>query len=264
MLSLIKGLPVTKAAQILPILSAKAASSSNCARSYHSFYHVEPPIADPSSLENQILAKAYTEFVPKVGFTEKAVNRAAAALGTNPNSLGAIFNFTTPSHDIAMELALYHLKFARQEMHDQNKEKAISLPNEKERLKFYVAQRLLLNRPVIDFYYQALGRMILPSNVSESLKELHNLADDISYYAGDRSTDFAWYSKRFAVAGAFVQSELFMLKDNSPDFRDTIQFASDRLDEVDKLGRIYNSFEEWLLFNGISTINMIRSQLVRG
>ncbi|QPG73057.1 hypothetical protein FOA43_000361 [Brettanomyces nanus] len=233
-------------------------------RSFHSLYHTEPPIADPSTLENKILSKAYTDFVPKEGFTEEAVNHAAAAVGTNPSTLGAIFNFTTPSRDMAMELALYHMKFARQEMYEQNKEAAGKMFNEKDRLQFYMTKRLLLNEPIIQHYHQALGRMILPSNVSESLKELHNLADDMSYYAGDKSTDFAWYSKRFAVAGAIIQSELFMLSDHSKGFSDTIQFATDRLQEVNTAGRIYNSFEEWIIFNGISTLNMIRSQVARG
>jgi len=239
-------------------------STMNNARSYHSFYHVEPPIADPSTIENKILGKAYKEFVPQEGFTELAVKKGAEAVGINPSSLGAVFNFTTVSKDIAMELALYHLKYARQQMIEENKKQISQIFDEQERLNFLVGKRLLLNKPIINHYYQALGRMALPTNIPLSLKELHNLADDISYYAGDKSTDFAWYSKRFSVAGAFVQSELFMLTDKSKEYKDTLQFATDRLNEVAKLGKAYNSFEEWLAFNGISTLNLIRSQLVRG
>ncbi|KAF6011708.1 hypothetical protein HII13_002173 [Brettanomyces bruxellensis] len=250
-------LPVrTRFATLLPSL--------NGIRCYHSFYHVEPPIADPCTIENKILDKAYKEFVPQEGFTDLAVKKGAEAAGVNPSSLGAIFNFTTASKDTAMELALYHLKYARQQMIEENKVQASKIFDEGERLKFLMGKRLLLNKPIINNYHQALGRMILPTNIPESLKELHSLADDLSYYAGDKSTDFAWYSKRFAVAGAFVQSELFMLADKSKNYQDTLQFATDRLNEVFKLGKAYNSFEEWALFNGISTLNLIRSQLVRG
>lgn len=233
-------------------------------RTYYSIYHVEPALTDQSKPENRILDKAYKEFVPKDGFTETAVRDAADALKISPSMLGAMFNFTTPSRDMAMELALYHLKYARQQMIDENKEEASKIFDEKQRLQFFMHKRLLLNEPIIHQYYQALGRMILPLNIPQSLKELNNLADDMSWYAGDKSTDFAWYSKRFSVAGAFVQSELFMLSDKSNGFKDTLQFSTDRLNEIATAGKIYNSFEEWALFNGISIINLVRSQLARG
>lgn len=239
------------------------ASRATLSRGYHSFYHVEPAIVDPTSLENRILAKAY-EDVPQLGFTEAAVEKASAELGQNPSSLGAIFNFTTPSKDMAMELALYHLKYTRQRTIEENFDAAQKLPTETDKLKFYLEKRLLLNGRIINHYTEALARMVLPTNIGLSLKELHNLSDDLSFYAGDRSTDFAWYSKRFALSGAFVQSELFQLTDKTAGFSDTLQFAEDRLSEIAKAGKIYSSFEEWAFFNGVSTINLIRSQLARG
>ena len=40
-----------------------------------------------------------------------------------------------------------------------------------------------------DLLYQAMGLMALPQNVVGSLKNLHQLCDDIWFYAGDRSVN---------------------------------------------------------------------------
>ncbi|ONH71788.1 Ubiquinone biosynthesis protein COQ9, mitochondrial [Pichia kudriavzevii] len=109
-----------------------------------------------------------------------------------------------------------------------------------------------------------LGTMILPSNVLQSLKELHNLSDDISYYAGDRSIDFAWYSKRMSISQLFVLSELFMVNDTSAGYQDTYKFVDNKLKEILTAGYIYNSVEEWTFFNAVSLVNIIKSQLARG
>ena len=53
--------------------------------------------------------------------------------------------------------------------------------------------------------------------MNQSLDELHNLSDDIAFYAGDTSNDFAWYSKRLGFSSIYVSSEVFMLQDTSKD-----------------------------------------------
>ena len=73
-------------------------STMNNARSYHSFYHVEPPIADPSTIENKILGKAYKEFVPQEGFTELAVKKGAEAVGIANNVYDSLYKQLTNSN----------------------------------------------------------------------------------------------------------------------------------------------------------------------
>ncbi|GAV29464.1 hypothetical protein PMKS-002965 [Pichia membranifaciens] len=237
-------------------------------RSYHSFYHVNPPILDLSTVENQVLDKAYEEYVPELGFTKEAVENASYAIGLNDNSANALFNFTSSSKDLEMELILFHLKKCRQDLEDFRKTETFQNEfkdkSETDKLRYLINKRLAMNQPVLKFLPKALGHMILPTNIAKSLAELHNLSDDITYYAGDKSTDFTWYSKRFSISGLFVQSELFMLTDTTKDLSDTAKFVDSRLQEIDTAGYVYNSVEEWLFFNAVSTVNIVKSQLARG
>lgn len=236
-------------------------------RGYHSFYHVNPAILDLSTMENQVLNKAY-EHVPEVGFTSEAIERAAADMGMNGGSTKALFNFTSGTKNSEMELVMFHLKKCRQELDTIRKSEKFKSEfgsaSETDRLRYLLNQRLLMNKPVLKFLPRALGMMILPNNITRSLTELHNLSDDVTYYAGDRSIDFKWYSKRFSISGLYVQSELFMLNDSSDDCYDTNKFVDSKLKEIDTAGYIYNSMEEWLFFNAVSTVNIIKSQLARG
>ncbi|GMF05125.1 unnamed protein product [[Candida] boidinii] len=232
-------------------------------RSYYSPFHEQEPIVDLTTFENKILLKAYEDYVPELGFKNESVLQAIKDLGYNSDNLKGMFNFTTDSKNLAIELIFFHLKYQRFKLSDFH-EKAGTLQTETERVRYYLGQRLLNNSKIIRHYPNALAQMIKPTILPLSLQELHNLSDDITFYAGDQSNDFAWYTKRFSLSNVFIQSELFMLKDYSKDFHNTLQFMNNRLDEVDKAGYIYNSIEEWALFNGISTINMIKSQLLRG
>ncbi|KAG7700799.1 hypothetical protein KL929_001530 [Ogataea haglerorum] len=240
-----------------------AFAPSTATRGFQSVYHVESPIIDDSKLENQILGRAYNRFVPEHGFTRQSVDLAIADLQLRPENLGGLFGIGLQVSDVVNELIMYHLKHTRANLSKYHDE-AGRLATEGAKVRFYMQKRLLDNVPIIKYYHQALGRMILPTNLGTFLTELQNLSDDITYYSGDKSNDFAWYSKRFALAGAFVQSELFMVGDTTPDHSATISFMNDRVSDIETLGYAYNSMEEWAIFNGISLVNLIKSQLARG
>lgn len=239
-------------------------------RAYHSFYHVNPEIVSLKTVENQILNRAYEKYVPQYGFNRKAIEHASRDLGINGSaSSNAIFNFTSESKDLKMELILFHLKKCRQELDNLRKseefQETMKGLSETEKLRSLIHFRLGLNKPIIKHLPNALGYMILGGDkLVSSLRELHNLSDDITYYAGDRSIDFAWYSKRVSISGLIIQSELFMINDKSLDFEDTFRFVDSKLKEIETAAYVYNSIEEWLFFNGVSLVNIVKSQLSRG
>ena len=53
---------------------------------------------------------------------------------------------------------------------------------------------------------QALALKAHPSNASSSLLTFANMLDDMWYYAGDRSTDFNWYTKRGLLAAVYCST----------------------------------------------------------
>lgn len=61
--------------------------------------------------------------------------------------------------------------------------------NPKEFVTWAIKERLIMMRPVIGSWPQALAIMTLPPNVPKSLANMLTLVDDICYYSGDRSVD---------------------------------------------------------------------------
>ena len=55
----------------------------------------------------------------------------------------------------------------------------------------------------IIYLFQAMAIKAYPNNLSSSLERFATMVDDIWYYAGDRSTDFNWYTKRGILAAVY-------------------------------------------------------------
>lgn len=64
-----------------------------------------------------------------------------------------------------------------------------------------VTERLKMMIPYKSRWPQAIAIMSLPPNVTSALATLLTLADDICYYAGDRSVDVSLIT-RFCVSGS--------------------------------------------------------------
>lgn len=227
-------------------------------RSYHSFYHQTEPIIDKESLESKIYQKAMKN-IPKLGFTKQAVEAAALDMKLLPNTI------SVQQQNVPLGLSLYYLKHCRQELNSLvgklQKDNAV-IGGELEKIKYLMKHRLLLNKP----YVQHLNQLqaVLALNPVESLEELHALSDDIVFFSGDQSNDFAWYAKRGSVSSIYVQCELVMSQDRSKDFAHTVKYMENRLDEAWKAGEIYDELALWANFNAHSVMNITRSFLVRG
>ena len=86
------------------------------------------------------------------------------------------------------------------------------------------------------------------------------LSDEIWFLAGDKAVDPSWYTKRASLSMVYSTSELFMTNDRSPDFADTRQFLTRRLQEVQSVGRAVGSVGQWVGFTANAGINVLRSK----
>ncbi|XP_013380311.1 ubiquinone biosynthesis protein COQ9, mitochondrial isoform X4 [Lingula anatina] len=107
-----------------------------------------------------------------------------------------------------------------------------------------VETRLRMIIPYMDKWPQAMAILALPQNAPEAMKNLLNLTDDIWYYAGDRSADFNWYTKRLALAGVYKSTELCMIQDKSVDYTDTWDFLDRRLEDLKQAGKLARKVTE--------------------
>ncbi|KAF7225154.1 ubiquinone biosynthesis protein COQ9, mitochondrial isoform X2 [Nothobranchius furzeri] len=208
------------------------------------FQHESDPAADgtnPSEqdeeyeTEEQLQARILTsalEFVPQHGWSMEAIAAGAEVLGLSSASAGM---FSNGAGDLVLHfIAQCNSKLTEvlAEQHNQVQQGHAEPKKTAEFLRDAIETRLRMYIPYIETWPQAMSVLLLPHNIPDSLKHLSTMVDDIWYYAGDRSTDMNWYTKRAVLTGIYNTTELVMLQDSSPDFQDTWTFLDNRIQDV--------------------------------
>uniref|UniRef100_A0A1A8CP93 Ubiquinone biosynthesis protein n=1 Tax=Nothobranchius kadleci TaxID=1051664 RepID=A0A1A8CP93_NOTKA len=210
------------------------------------FQHESDPAADgtnPSDqeqdeeyeTEEQLQARILTsalEFVPQHGWSKEAIAAGAEILGLSSASAGM---FSNGAGDLVLHfIAQCNSKLTEvlAEQHNQVQQGHAEPKKTAEFLRDAIETRLRMYIPYIETWPQAMSVLLLPHNIPDSLKHLSTMVDDIWYYAGDRSTDMNWYTKRAVLTGIYNTTELVMLQDSSPDFQDTWTFLDNRIQDV--------------------------------
>lgn len=80
-----------------------------------------------------------------------------------------------------------------------------------------------------------LNFFALPQHAAAGLSCLYHTVDAIWYAAGDRATDYNFYSKRALLAAVYSSTLLFWLNDKSEDHAATWAFLDRRISEVLKV-----------------------------
>jgi len=80
-----------------------------------------------------------------------------------------------------------------------------------------------------------LAFFALPQNAAAGLTCLYRTVDALWYAAGDKATDYNFYTKRALLAGVYSSTLLFWLNDKSDDFAATWAFLDRRIGEVLKV-----------------------------
>ncbi|KAK4236945.1 hypothetical protein C8A03DRAFT_35144 [Achaetomium macrosporum] len=231
-------------------------SISTPIRSYHSHDHPPPP-GPFTPAEQSLLSAAYAH-VPSHGFSQEAL-----ALGARDTGLLDISPSILP--DGVFSLIRWHLYTQRTSLAAKAKDAidetaAVTVGDKVEALAW---SRLKGNEAVVGRWQEALAIMAQPSYVPASLKELALLADEILYLAGDVSVDPSWYTKRASLSAIYAAAELFQTTDQSPEFRETRAFLRRRLDDAAQAGGALRSVGEWVGFNAIAAVNVLRSKGLR-
>jgi len=109
----------------------------------------------------------------------------------------------------------------------------------RERIAAGVRLRLTQVEPHREAVRRALSFCALPQNAALGLKCLYRTVDAIWYAAGDRATDYNFYSKRLLLSGVYSSTLLFWLNDKSEGYSESWAFLERRIGEVLKVaGRL--------------------------
>ena len=105
----------------------------------------------------------------------------------------------------------------------------------RDRIATAVRLRLELLAPHREAVRRGLAFLALPGNLALGLKSLYRTVDAIWYAAGDRATDYNFYSKRLLLSGVYSSTLVYWLNDSSEDFAQTWAVLDRRITEVLKV-----------------------------
>ncbi|KOC63153.1 Ubiquinone biosynthesis protein COQ9, mitochondrial, partial [Habropoda laboriosa] len=199
------------------------------------------------NIKSKIL-DASLKYVHDLGWSQQAISAGAESIGY-PGVIHGLF----PNR--GADLVQYFYLTCNKELNKILKEQSDAIEEystkEKKTLELQVRDavetRLRMVIPYKKTWPQALALMALPPNAPMSLANLLTLVDDICYYAGDRSVDINWYTRRIVLAGIYKTTELYMLQDSSEDHKKTWSFLERRIKDATQIHKILTTTSDMTL-----------------
>ncbi|XP_009597266.1 uncharacterized protein [Nicotiana tomentosiformis] len=212
----------------IPVNYTASSSFKEEGRTHHhekSSSRTKRPKAHYKDEEARVLS-ASLPHVLRLGWTETALISGARDVGVSPSIVGSF-----PRKEAA--LVEYFMDECLERLIDII-ESAEDLKNliPSERVAKLVKIRLETQAPYISKWAQALSIQAQPLNVPTSFKQRAMLVDEIWHAVDDDASEIDWYVKRTILGGIYSTTELYMLTDSSPDFRDTWAFLDARIKDA--------------------------------
>ena len=219
-----------------------------------------------TSDNNQIridLIRAMLTHVPFDGWTWEAMEQGAIDIGfekkkTSPLRI-KIFkdlfkNGSIDFIDIFSEIIDLEVK----ENYDSIEAKPERVP---EKIKKIIMIRLNLCQKYKEAVRSSISLSAIPLNTKISLNILYRTCNSIWRIAGDKSTDFSFYTRRISLAAVYTSTLLFWLNDKSNNNIETEFFLDRRLKDISKISSLKRPFSDLKKFtnnfNGLkNTINI--------
>ncbi|XP_064104773.1 ubiquinone biosynthesis protein COQ9-B, mitochondrial-like [Macrobrachium nipponense] len=221
-------------------------SQQDLGSDFQSAQEQEEPFFDASDAEDQLrreILDASLPFVHSFGWSQDALSQGAESLGYSGMAHGLF-----PKGGVELVNHFYATCNGRLQGFLENEAELVKeQPEIKKGTTAFIAcaveERLRMNVEYLDIWHKALALHASPLNAQRALENITTLVDHIWYHAGDRSTDFNWYTKRGILAAIYKTTEIYMLQDKSADFQDTWAFMNRRLSDVHSVGKCARSAE---------------------
>ena len=180
--------------------------------------------------QREALLKATLPHVAFDGWTRTALLAGARECGIEPaladnafpGGMAELLDFYHRQADIEMVRAL--------EAHPD-----LAALKTREKVALAIRLRLEQNAGHREAIRQALSFLALPPNAPLGAKCLYRTVDAIWYAAGDKATDFSFYTKRGLLAGVYGATVLYWLNDKSDGCAETWTFLDRRIADVMKI-----------------------------
>ena len=178
---------------------------------------------DPTAVE---ILRASMPHVPFDGWCEAALLTGAGDCGHDAEAVRTAF----PRG--ATDAIALHSRLADQSMVDAFLELRERPEKVHLTIRHLVLLRLEIAQPDKDAIRRAVSVLAMPVNAKLSAKLLYETVDSMWRAAGQRDTNFSFYSKRGTLAAVYSATMLAWLADNSINLDKTIGFLDRRLADV--------------------------------
>lgn len=178
------------------------------------------------------LVEAALVHVPFDGWTRAALLRGAADLGLGAADADRLF----PGTAVDMIDRMNRIADARM----VEAFRAAGPDEMRIRDKIATAVRLRLDwaLPHREAVRRGMAILALPIHGPAGARMLYRTVDAIWKAAGDRSTDYNFYTKRGLLAGVYMSTLLYWLNDHSPDCQDSWAFLDRRIGDVMRVPKL--------------------------
>ena len=215
---------------------------------------------------NQIridLIRAMLTHVPFDGWTWEAMEQGAIDIGFEKKKTSSsrmkIFK------DLFKNGSIDFIEIFSEIIDLEVKEKYDLLEFKPERVSEKIKKIIMIRLNLCQKYKEAVRTSIsltaMPTNTKISFNMLYRTCNSIWRIAGDKSTDFSFYTRRVSLAAVYTSTLLFWLNDNSNDNIETEFFLDRRLKGINKISRLKKPLSDVKKFtnnfNGLkNTINI--------
>lgn len=185
-----------------------------------------------------VLVEAMLPHVPFDGWTQRAIDAAAADLGILP----AMARLAFPGG--AVEMVDAHIAAADVKMAaalDTDEFRALKV---RQKVSTAIRTRLEQAAPHREAVRRAAAVLALPGNTLRAARLSWRTADSIWRLCGDTSTDFNFYTKRALASAVYAATLLFWLNDESNAFADTWAFLDRRINGIMQIGKASARFRK--------------------
>jgi ubiquinone biosynthesis protein COQ9 len=174
--------------------------------------------------------------VPFTGFSDASLKAAAVRAGSTPAEAAALF----PEGGASLVEAFSH--WADREMAEHMRLEA------PQRVRERIARAVRLRIGALTAHREAARRaaafLALPAHAPLAAKLLFDSVDAMWRAAGDRSSDFSYYTKRALLAGVYAATLAYWLTDSSEESAETWAFLDARIDDVMKIQKLRSDLDE--------------------
>jgi ubiquinone biosynthesis protein COQ9 len=176
--------------------------------------------------------------ISTLGFSDAALQAAAEMAQVNPSELKAAF----PNGGASLVEAFSH--WADERMAERMREDKAE--RTRERVAHAVRARLDALAPHKDAARRAAAFLAQPQNAPLAASLMMRSVDLMWRAAGDRSSDFSYYTKRALLGAVYGATLIHWLSDSSENHADTWDFLDARIDNVMQIEKFRGAARDWV------------------